>query len=668
VSIARTCLALASCFAGFAACSSQAEKHQPALVTDTGECSDLKRVWAWSQGRSVAACGNVEFRNAIPLGDGYVVFWTPANGYSDLWRLNSDEHFGDGPLSAFLYESSPLSRSLTPLNRTLAFEYKQATSNARVLGVLPSARGEVDALFDVEPTRPWPRALGGRSFVPLKDDTLLDFEPGSGSYAVVRYDPGAKDDFQRSERIGQRDAFRRGHRWLSIGENRLLEWSPLSHEFHVWTFDLTRLPRDVLDPEPVAEGSWPELSGEHELLPLSESRLAIWNRALGTLDVRELLPLADNPLGARVLGLSRDDHFRSLTRPFKAPTQSQVQHLVILFTQGPSFDAYFGRYCSATPGSAPSCEVGPRCCEAAPERVSGSAPFSLDDLADSFRPDDSRECVLRKQEAWARGDRPVTCADARDFSCLIEGPGEPRPRYHLLAEQGLLADRYHASVADSWQTNFMFYATGAYTPTIAAAADTSIAGLFSEQRVPFVTYVPDVTYLLGQPAPRFIDADWAHFRAVTEFEYDAARGELAPISVIIAGRDQSASREVPNSLAAGAQFVSTLVDTVAHSSQANETLVLVAPLTGSGFYDHLSPATVPRCDESGVAQGLRVPLLAFGPFIEPGRISHAELEHASLTAFVEWNWLGKSGQLRGRDACAGDLRALLTDPALLPSN
>ncbi|HVY26151.1 MAG TPA: alkaline phosphatase family protein [Polyangiaceae bacterium] len=671
MSLVRTLPALAclACLAWLPACSSPPESHQPALLTNTGTCSDLKRVWAWSQGRSAQACGNVEFRSAIPLGDGYVVFVTPSNGYADLWRLQPDEHFGAGPLSAFPHDSSSLSRSLTALDGELAFEYNQATSKARVLGVLPSARGETPALFNLDPAKPWPRALGGRSFVSLGDDALLDFEPGSGSYSVVRYESGRADAFERTDNVGQREAFRRGHSWLRIGAGYLLEWSPSSHEFHVWGYDLSRLPGDVLDAEPRAAGAWPELGGQHELLPLSDTRIAIWDRALGTLDVRELRAKAADPVGSRVLGLSRDDRFRSLTRPFSPPTQSQVRHLVIVFTQGPSFDAYFGRYCGAPSGSAPRCETGPSCCEAAPESLAGSTPASLADLDESFRPDDSRECVLQKQLAWQQGALPATCGDTRDFSCLTENQGEPPPLYHQLADRGLLADRYYAAVADSWQTNFLFFATGAYTPAIAAAGNTSIATLFGPPQVPFATYVPDITYLLGQAAPSFVDPEWAHFRAVAELDHDVASGQLAPISVIIAPPGEDESRDLPGSLEKGAQFVSNVVDIVTRSSQGKETLLLVAPLTGSGFYDHLSPpAIVPSCDVSGVARGLRVPLLAFGPFIDPGRISHTELDHASLTAFIEWNWLGEAGQLGGRDACAGDLRALLTDAALVPAD
>ena len=39
------------------------------------------------------------------------------------------------------------------------------------------------------------------------------------------------------------------------------------------------------------------------------------------------------------------------------------------------------------------------------------------------------------------------------------------------------------------------------------------------------------------------------------------------------------------------------------------------------------------------------------------------LEHSSIVKFIEWNWLGSTGQLGERDAVVANLGSLL-DPAL----
>jgi phospholipase C len=57
-----------------------------------------------------------------------------------------------------------------------------------------------------------------------------------------------------------------------------------------------------------------------------------------------------------------------------------------------------------------------------------------------------------------------------------------------------------------------------------------------------------------------------------------------------------------------------------------------------------------------------VPLLAIGPFAKKGAVSHVTMEHSSIVKFIEWNWLGATGQLGARDAVVNDIGSLL-DPA-----
>src|SRR6185436_9847786 len=45
---------------------------------------------------------------------------------------------------------------------------------------------------------------------------------------------------------------------------------------------------------------------------------------------------------------------------------SAIRHLVVIVQENHTFDNYFGRYCSARPGSNPTCTEGPACCEAGP--------------------------------------------------------------------------------------------------------------------------------------------------------------------------------------------------------------------------------------------------------------------------------------------------------------
>src|SRR5690348_8235343 len=74
---------------------------------------------------------------------------------------------------------------------------------------------------------------------------------------------------------------------------------------------------------------------------------------------------------------SADGGFMPLPDP---PSMSNIKHVVIVVQENHTFDDHFGLYCTAAPGSNPTCTDGAACCEAAPAKEpSGSNPVSLTD-------------------------------------------------------------------------------------------------------------------------------------------------------------------------------------------------------------------------------------------------------------------------------------------------
>src|SRR5438094_1716780 len=53
-------------------------------------------------------------------------------------------------------------------------------------------------------------------------------------------------------------------------------------------------------------------------------------------------------------------------------TCSNIKHLVVVIQENHTFDSYFGKYCTATTGSNPTCNTGPACCEAGPLKDPGT--------------------------------------------------------------------------------------------------------------------------------------------------------------------------------------------------------------------------------------------------------------------------------------------------------
>jgi phospholipase C len=113
-------------------------------------------------------------------------------------------------------------------------------------------------------------------------------------------------------------------------------------------------------------------------------------------------------------------------------------------------------------------------------------------------------------------------------------------------------------------------------------------------------------------------------------------------------------------ISTGAAFVKDLVDRVLASVYANDTLILVTYDESGGYFDHVAPPPTSAVD--GQPYGARVPLLAIGRFARKNVVSHTIMEHSSIVKFVEWNWLGATGQLQTRDSAVNNLGSLL-DPA-----
>src|SRR5580693_2033962 len=75
---------------------------------------------------------------------------------------------------------------------------------------------------------------------------------------------------------------------------------------------------------------------------------------------------------------------------------SCIQHLVVIVQENHTFDNHFGGYCTATPGSNPTCNDGPACCEAMPATdPSGTAPTVLTDAAHAaYDPTHTEACEV----------------------------------------------------------------------------------------------------------------------------------------------------------------------------------------------------------------------------------------------------------------------------------
>ena len=169
----------------------------------------------------------------------------------------------------------------------------------------------------------------------------------------------------------------------------------------------------------------------------------------------------------------------------------------------------------------------------------------------------------------------------------------------------------------------------------------------------------------------------------TEFEVDAARGELPDLALIEPAMTlghcdyhPAFSREFghgvvldtvdpPSSILGGEAFLARLYDAyrgMRSSKGANvwNTALLVGWDEPGGNYDHVPPGPVPPPDPAAPSgelgfkfdrSGYRVPAIIVSPWVEPGSVFNEEYRHTSLIATLREQW-GLGDAFSRRDAAA----------------
>jgi phospholipase C len=393
--------------------------------------------------------------------------------------------------------------------------------------------------------------------------------------------------------------------------------------------------------------------------------------------------------------------------------QSNVRHLIVLIQENHTFDDHLGGWCKAPAGSAPTCTQGASCCEAMPASPASTPPTMLTDAATAaYDPPHDAACESAmmnggKMDAYATAAVPgESCGDPRNIAT-----GDPSILAPLwaLATAGAVADRYFQPVVGQSYANDMFFARAQYVfgdDSVAPAGavgvtcgleskpetltGTTLGDLLTEAKVPWAFFAEGYAAMKaadGGCPPKPADCafpfpfDPCGFEpSDVPFEYYASTRDNAATMRDYADLEQALASESGGPLPAvsfvkaleyktehpgqgvkespGIAFIADLAQRVASSRYAADTLLLVTYDEGGGYFDHVAPPAASPVDHQ--PYGTRVPLVAVGPLVRAGAVSHATMEHSSIVRFVEWNFIGgKTGQLGGRDAVVANLGSLL---------
>jgi hypothetical protein len=663
-------------------------------------CSQMHRDVSRWQGTEIADCGpDVSgLLELSPIGNDWLLARRRFSPLDDLWSLSPQGLPGTEPTSVDqVMDAATAGFTLLPGSppRVLVSDPRTSqwnlyvTESSPITGAILSSAGEGQW-----PTGYWPANKAGlpwnRQFIGLEDGNVLDRDLGDGSTriwtVVASSDATSPTALVPSASLvgAPQEQFRRGHRLVHLGQNRLLEWLPrpcasrtappdpcAGSDFNVWSYSLDGA--TALDFQIVSSGFWPDLGDESDVVADGE-HLFVWTRATGRLRSYALDPSLADPLGQPPVadppanaGLASQDW----DPPTSAPA---IKHLVVILQDGRSFDSYFGHYCQGPPdtGTPPPCTTGPACCGAIPAAVPGAAACTDPESDTSYQPDTSQDCLRLKidggsMNGFAIAHPPEACGDPRDFACAAAGPGPSGAAiYQGLAAGGALADRYFQTYAfddgvpagsepDVLIENLLYLVSSRFAALPGSLIDSPLLTKeLVRLQVDWAIYAGpiDLPQLAAFGVPIYYDPDWFPFRSLNggELEHDIAVGALPAVAVVLPDRGDPARSEAPGQpFDPGIAYVQSLVKAIAASPYQDDTLVLVTHLTAGGFYDHVRPPSPPPLSvdassdvaalATAIHYGPRVPFLALGKFARSGTVSHDQLELSSVTKFVEWNWM-----------------------------
>jgi phospholipase C len=158
---------------------------------------------------------------------------------------------------------------------------------------------------------------------------------------------------------------------------------------------------------------------------------------------------------------------------------SNIAHVVLIVQENHTFDTYFGRYCTAAAGSAPTCTQGPACCEAAPATDTPSDGRSSVELSDSENYDYDRDhsfaceaCEMdgtpAKMDHYTDGTCPNDASTLTSWACssphnwATASSASFMSTYWGYANTYALADRYFQPMVGSTSANDMYLAAAHY--------------------------------------------------------------------------------------------------------------------------------------------------------------------------------------------------------------
>ena len=200
----------------------------------------------------------------------------------------------------------------------------------------------------------------------------------------------------------------------------------------------------------------------------------------------------------------------------------------------------------------------------------------------------------------------------------------------------------------------------------------SICASLTKAGVSWKVYGYDAAPLTQQTFPDLAAAPAANFGEFTDFQQDAAAGNLPGFAFLEPSWSATGNSQHPNyDVALGEQLIHDVYTALRNGPGWNQTLFILTYDEHGGLYDHVPPPTNATPPDNSAGEygfdftrfGPRVPTVLVSPLIAAGTVYRVPeggtpFDHTSVLKTIELRWNLKP--LTARDAAAVDVGGVLT--------
>ena len=212
----------------------------------------------------------------------------------------------------------------------------------------------------------------------------------------------------------------------------------------------------------------------------------------------------------------------------------------------------------------------------------------------------------------------------------------------VLAEQYSFADNYFASALSETSPNRLYNIAG-YSPVINdygpppyVPFNSTIFGELQSHGLSWGYY--DYNVSQGSPTLDFIQGIGhysSHVSSWSSFYSGLSNNTIPAVSYLmpVGGGENGYDMGSPENVLKGEMWLLYTIDQIMNSPSWNSTAVFITFDEGGGFYDQVAPPVL-----GGHQLGQRIPMIMISPYAKENYISSTEMNHASMLAFIDYNW------------------------------